>query len=269
MTPDEASGGLGAILLKLSEFAERLALAEAATGGLIDGVADLRELVEEHQKLLEKTSKALAKLLPPDKPDEPVEPPPYVIQPSVHWWSASPDDRQKAIEHLSGWVEQVYRPHYGHLAVMLAPCWAGHELCLVCLDWLSELHSYLYFSKRTAPILTAQAEYSTRILPATAELMKAETQQMPAPGGRRRQPVLARCAMSDEQETRDYLDLVRAAHQAGREEAEREMADRWNDIARPVTSGSPGQRELRSGAGDQAAVSTSATRDRTTTKAAR
>ncbi len=50
--------------------------------------------------------------------------------------------------------------------------------------------------------------------------------------------------MSTDREAQDYLDLIRDAHAAGRAEAEREMADRWNDIARPVTSGSPSQREL-------------------------
>ena len=167
--------GLTAALLKISEFAERLALAEATMGGLIDGVADLRELVEEHQKLLEKTSKVIAKLLPPDKPDGPEEPPPYVVQPSIHWWSVDAEGRRKAVEHLRSWVDDVYRPHYGHLAVMLAPCWTDHELCLVNLDWLSELHSALYFNKRTQPLLAAQAEYNTRILPATAELLRVET----------------------------------------------------------------------------------------------
>ena len=170
-TPDP---GLTAALLKISEFAERLALAEATMGGLIDGVADVRELVEEHQKLLEKTSKLLAKLLPPDKPDGP-EDPPYVIAPSIHWWSIDPDGRTKAVEHLRSWVEHVYRPHYGHLAAMLAPCWTDHELCLIHIDVISELHSAVYFSKRTAPVLNAQAEFNVRILPATADLMRHET----------------------------------------------------------------------------------------------
>ena len=67
-TPDP---GLKSALLKVSEMAERLALAEATMGGLIDGVSDVRELVEEHQKLLEKTSKIIAKLMPPDKPTAP------------------------------------------------------------------------------------------------------------------------------------------------------------------------------------------------------
>ena len=75
-TPDP---GIQFALLKVSEMAERLALAEATMGGLIDGVSDVRELVEEHQKLLEKTSAILANLTPPD--DDGPEEPPYVIQP--------------------------------------------------------------------------------------------------------------------------------------------------------------------------------------------
>lgn len=52
------------------------------------------------------------------------------------------------------------------------------------------------------------------------------------------------CPVSTDQETRDYLDLIRQAHASGRAEAEREMADRWNHIARPVISGSPKHAEL-------------------------
>ena len=156
-TPDP---GLTAALLKISEFAERLALAEATMGGLIDGVADLRELVEEHQKLLEKTSRVIAKLMPPDKPDGPDEPPPYVIQPSVHWWSVDADDRERPSSHLRSWVDDVYRPHYGHLAVMLAPCWADHELCLVNLDWLSR-------AALSACISTSGRSRSWRLRPST------------------------------------------------------------------------------------------------------
>ena len=170
-TPDP---GLQFALLKVSEMAERLALAEATMGGLIDGVSDLRELVEEHQKLLEKTSKIIAELMPPDKPDGPDEPP-YVVQPMTHWWTVDADGRGKTIDHIRAWVDDVYRPHYGHLAErQLAPCWEQHELCLVHLDFLSELHSLLFFSRPSAAILNAHAEYNTRLLPASVELMRAE-----------------------------------------------------------------------------------------------
>jgi len=50
--------------------------------------------------------------------------------------------------------------------------------------------------------------------------------------------------MSADRETSDYLDLIRAAHEEGRAAAEREMAERWNDIAAPVAHGSKTQAEL-------------------------
>ncbi len=183
-TPDP---GLTAALLKITEHAGRLALVERrvtdnlsqcemTTAGLSGAVLDLRAVVEQQGTLLESVNDLVRGLLPPPDGDGPK---PYQIRPSVHWWSASAKDRRKAVEHLQSWVDTVYRPHYGHLAVMLAPCWADHELCLVNLDVLSELHSALYFNKRTQSILAAQAEYNTRILPATAELLRAETARCP------------------------------------------------------------------------------------------
>ena len=74
-------------------------------------------------------------------------------------WPAEP------ITRLRAWVEQVYRPGYGHLAATLAPCWASHDLCLYGLDLLSGLWSVLYLQpQRTAGLLSAQAEYQARIL---------------------------------------------------------------------------------------------------------
>jgi hypothetical protein len=75
-------------------------------------------------------------------------------------------------------VEQVYRPGYGQLAATLGPCWDDHPLCLYALDIASELWSVLYLqAKRNPAMLSAQAEYQTRILPALAEQMMAETQR--------------------------------------------------------------------------------------------
>ena len=184
-TPD--NGPLAAALMQLTDCATRLALleqrvtdnlanCEMTTAGLADGITDLRALVVEQSKLLESVSKVVEKLAPPPEGDGPK---PYQIQPSIHWWSIKGTERAKALDHLRGWVDHVYRPHYGHLAGMLAPCWADHELCLIHLDWLSELHSTLYFNKRTQAILNAQSEYHVRILPASVELMKAETARCP------------------------------------------------------------------------------------------
>jgi hypothetical protein len=92
------------------------------------------------------------------------------------WWKLHGPAREQALGRLTGWVEQVYRPGYGQLAATLGPCWAEHPLCLYALDIACELWSVLYLqASRTPGVLSAQAEYQTRILPALAEQMQAET----------------------------------------------------------------------------------------------
>ncbi len=50
--------------------------------------------------------------------------------------------------------------------------------------------------------------------------------------------------MSTDKEAQDYLDLIAAAHAAGRAEAERDMAEQWAEAAKPVTHGGKSQAEL-------------------------
>ena len=84
--------------------------------------------------------------------------------------------RQEALDKVRAWVEQVYRPGYGQLAATLGPCWEQHPLCLYGLDVLSELWSVLYLQAgRSAAMLSAQAEYQARIVPAIAEQLMTET----------------------------------------------------------------------------------------------
>jgi hypothetical protein len=81
------------------------------------------------------------------------------------------------VERLRDWAERVYRPGYGHLAV-LGPCWPRHPLCLYGLDILSQLWTALYADPDPdagTSLLTAQAEYQARILPAIAAQLAAET----------------------------------------------------------------------------------------------
>jgi len=176
--------GMSAVLLKLTEHAERLAQLDHAvtanldecqvtTAGLGGAITDLRSVVETQGQLLAAIDEMVKGIVPlPD--DEPAKG--YTPRPSVHWWAIKDDERAKAITRLAAWVDQVWRPFYGHLAAMLGDCWRDHPLCLVGLDWLSELHSVLYFQpKRTASLLSAQAEYQTRIVPAIAEQFRAET----------------------------------------------------------------------------------------------
>jgi hypothetical protein len=68
----------------------------------------------------------------------------------------------------------------------LGGCWAQHPLCLYTLDWLHELWSVLYLTRRRTPAtLAGQAEFQTRLLPAAAAQMAAETSgcgHRPRPG---------------------------------------------------------------------------------------
>jgi hypothetical protein len=96
--------------------------------------------------------------------------------PAPAWWQLTGADRKDAVAQLRGWVQQVYRPGYGHLAITLGPCWEAHDLCLYGLDILSQLWSALYLQPaRSTGLLSAQAEYQARVLPAIAAQLMAET----------------------------------------------------------------------------------------------
>ena len=100
----------------------------------------------------------------------------YQPGPASAWWTLTGDSRQEPVARLRGWVDQVYRPGYGHLAAALAPCWPSHDLCLYALDIASALWSVLYLQpERTPGLVSAQAEYQARILPALAAQLAAET----------------------------------------------------------------------------------------------
>jgi hypothetical protein len=99
-------------------------------------------------------------------------------QPSAapRFWKLDDPARSQAIDKLRAWVDQVYRPSYGHLASSLGECWEQHPLCLYILDWLSELWSVLYLApSRTGGTLAGQAEWHTRLLAAAAEQLARET----------------------------------------------------------------------------------------------
>jgi hypothetical protein len=114
----------------------------------------------------------------------------YQPDPAPAWWKLPATERQEPIARLQAWVEQVYLPGYGHLAATIGTCWPSHDLCLYALDILSGLWSVLYLQpSRTARLLSAQAEYQARILPALAAQLVTETStcgharsRIPAPG---------------------------------------------------------------------------------------
>jgi hypothetical protein len=156
MTPDP----LTAALQQLADHHEQL----TQLTDLITGIGDT---LREHETALTK----LAELPPAD-----VGPDRYRPSPPPPWWKLAAAERQEPIARLQAWVEHVYRPGYGHLAAALAPCWTSHDLCLYGLDVLAELWSVLYLQPRRTPgMLSAQAEYQARILPALAAQLKTET----------------------------------------------------------------------------------------------
>ena len=134
---------------------------------LTDLIVGIGDTLREHEAALTK----LAETPPTD-----ANPDGYHPSPPPSWWKLAPAERQEPIARLQAWVEQVYRPGYGHLAAALAPCWSSHDLCLYGLDILSDLWSVLYLQPgRTPRTLSAQAEYQARILPALAAQLTTET----------------------------------------------------------------------------------------------
>ena len=142
---------------------------------LTDQAAALGRVVGEHAAAL--THLAATSQTGPD-------PGGYCPGPAPAWWKLAAADRPEPVARLRAWVEQVYRPGYGHLAAGLGACWPSHDLCLYGLDIAAELWSVLYLQPaRTPALISAQAEYQARILPALADQLQAETQRCRHPRG--------------------------------------------------------------------------------------
>jgi hypothetical protein len=162
--------------------AEHHAAASGQLAELTGQAAATARTVGEH-------AAALARLTAPSQPGPDADA--YHPEPAPAWWHLAAADRQEPLARLHAWVEQVYRPGYGHLAVALGPCWPAHDLCLYGLDIASELWSVPYLQpRRSAGLLSAQAEYQARILPALADQLRIETSscghsRTPAPAGAR------------------------------------------------------------------------------------
>ena len=189
-----ADSGLSAALLQLTQFGERIALLDdrearnfervettltemsAALANLKTAVAGQAEVLKSLDGLSDSVALLAAQvagLLPPPE-DEPERG--YTPRQCVHWWKLTEQARRKEVDHLAAWVEQIYRPWYGRLAAGLGSCWQEHPATLIGLEIVSELHSTLYFQPKRSPgLLTAQAEFQVRILPAMAEQFRAET----------------------------------------------------------------------------------------------
>jgi hypothetical protein len=187
---------LDAVLRQLAGHGEHLAALDAREAGHFAQVADrltqLGDLVTDFGPAVAGQSALLGRLHalddqvavlaarltrgPDSNGDADGEGGGYRPSPAPPWWKPSGTGCDEAAAKLAGWVEQVYRPGYGQLSATLGPCWAQHPLCLYALDIAAELWSVLYLRPaRTPAVLSAQAEYQARILPALAGQMASET----------------------------------------------------------------------------------------------
>jgi hypothetical protein len=185
MTPDPFT----AILNQLAEHTEqiiRLDTREAEHFTAITGrLTELTDLITDIGHTLQDDTPALTRLEALDRQVTDLaaqltradaHPGEYQPEAAPPWWKLPADQRQEPVTRLRAWVEQVYRPGYGHLAAGLGPCWPSHDLCLYGLDILAELWSVLYLQPDRSPgLVSAQAEYQARILPALADQLRTET----------------------------------------------------------------------------------------------
>jgi hypothetical protein len=147
-------------------------------------LAELTDLITSIGRTLDDDTAALARLQALDQQvadlaaqltADGADPGHYHPDPAPPWWKLAAADRAEPLTRLRAWVEQVYRPGYGHLAATLGSCWPSHDLCLYGLDIMSGLWSVLYLQPRTTRLLSGQAEYQARILPALAAQLMTET----------------------------------------------------------------------------------------------
>jgi len=190
-----AADAIPAVLLQLAEHTERLAVIDAretdhfsavsgrltelgtlvsGLGGTLQDQAAILAGLEGTGEQVDALTARLAGILPDGDGEGGTRL--YAPVPVPRWWKLAGEARSEALGKVRSWVEQVYRPGYGQLAATLGPCWEQHPLCLYGLDVLSELWSVLYLqASRSTAVLSAQAEYQARILPAIAEQLMTET----------------------------------------------------------------------------------------------
>jgi hypothetical protein len=155
---------------------------ESPLEGLMQQLAELRDQVtlleaarQRDAERIDDLTAAVGNAAEDSEEDESDAGKGYKPIPTPRWWQQHNGERGDAVARLRSWVETVYKPGYGHLAAKLGPCWPQHDLCLYLLDWLSEMHTYLYVNKRTYGFLTAQADWHTRFLTSVVALMEEET----------------------------------------------------------------------------------------------
>jgi len=193
MTGNDPITAIADQLAACAEQLTRLDTREADHHAALSGrLADLTDQAALTGRVVTEHAAALTRLAATTQAGP--DPDGYCPRPAPAWWNLPAADRAEPVARLRAWVEQVFRPGYGHLAAGLGPCWPSHDLCLYGLDIASELWSVLYLQPgRTPGLVSAQAEYQARILPALADQLRAETgrcghPRTPAPASPRSVP---------------------------------------------------------------------------------
>jgi hypothetical protein len=99
----------------------------------------------------------------------------YEVNQAPPWWQPGHERTAATTARLTDWVEEVYRPGFGHLGKMLGQCWDRHPLCIAYLDTLHEAWCLLYIPQRDPKMVFAQLDWLTRPLLQAAEVMATET----------------------------------------------------------------------------------------------
>jgi hypothetical protein len=179
-----ANGDLLSAVLRLTGMAAELEHAREQIAGLqrelgtLGGRADgIEERLAEVGGVLERMSGQIAGLTSsrqgqrPKDQDEPA----YQVNPAPPWWRPADPRCADTTARLRDWVAEVYRPVFGYLAGLLAPCWDQHPLCLTYLDTLHEAWCLLYLGDRDPKMVFAQLDWLTRPLLQAAEAMANDT----------------------------------------------------------------------------------------------
>ncbi len=168
---------------RIDELARDCADAWERFDALCGSVGDLAGRAEETEDRLAEISLLLGRMaqdigaLAPSADDGADERAKYRVHPAAPWWKPGDERCGEAGDRLADWVEDVYRPAFGYLADLLAPCWRRHALCLAYLDVLHEAWCLLYLSKRDPKMVFAQLDWLTRSLLQAAEVMANETKR--------------------------------------------------------------------------------------------
>ena len=150
---------------------------DALCGSLaaLTGRADeTEERLAEVSTLLGRMSGQISALVSPSVDEDQAG---YRVNPPAPWWKSADQRCQDTADRLADWVDDVYRPVYGYLAGLLAPCWRRHPLCLAYLDVLHEAWCLLYLQPRDPKMVFAQLDWLTRSLLQAAEVMANETKR--------------------------------------------------------------------------------------------